>query len=216
MKITSIKLAANTLEKFMTGIHLTLNTMIPNIRLFVGVLVGTFAISLASTFAIPTATAQPSSPAPETTPSQSPQPEATPPAPKQSSYFGFGGNIGIQGSTTSLSQGTFSLLSKRVLTDNLAIHSANTIFGSSVTSSSVALTFNQPISSQDLPIVFIPFLGAGVIVHHENGTRINPLITGGIDASTPLDLTGTLRINAGFINNRQADIGILFGVGKNY
>jgi hypothetical protein len=203
MKITNT-ITTNNSHKFMT----------PNLRLAAEILVHAIAISLIGWIYVPATNAQPNSPAPETTP---PQPQdATPPAPKPSSYFGFGGNIGIQGSTTSLSQGSFSLLNKHVLTDNLAIHGAMTIFGSSVSSSSVALTFNQSISNNDLPIVFTPFVGGGVILHYENGTKVNPLITGGIDASTPFGFTGTLRINAGFISDRQADVGILFGVGKNY
>jgi hypothetical protein len=185
-------------------------------RISAQMLVNTIAIALIGWIDVSATTAQPSNPNPETTPP--PPQDATPPTPKpkQSSYFGFGGNIGIQGNTTSLSQGSFSLLNKHVLTDNLAIHGAMTIFGSSVSSNSVALTFNQPISNNDLPIVFTPFIGGGIIVHYEDGTKINPLVTGGIDASTPFGLTGTLRINAGFISDRQADIGILFGIGKNY
>jgi hypothetical protein len=205
--ITATNLAIHSSKEFTTEIHSTYNAM--------NVLVCAIEIALFSSIVIPTAIAQPNSPAPESTPPP-PQSEATPTVPKQSSYFGFGGNIGIQGSTTSLSQGSFSLLNKHVLNDNLAIHGAMTIFGSSVSSNSVALTFNQSIANKDLPIVFTPFLGGGIVAHYENGTRINPLITGGIDASTPFGLTGTLRINAGFISDRQADIGILFGVGKNY
>jgi hypothetical protein len=202
-------------QKSIKTIHLTNNAMTTRNCQSMKILVQTIAIALVSNIAVHTAMAQPSSPAPETAP-QPQQPEATPPAPKQSSYFGLGGNIGIQGRTTSLSQGSFSLLNKHVLTDNLAIHGAMTIFGGSVSSNSVALTFNQPISNNDLPIVFTPFVGGGIVAHYENGTRVNPLITGGIDASTPFGFTGTLRINAGFISDRQADVGILFGVGKNY
>ncbi|AFY91414.1 hypothetical protein [Chamaesiphon minutus] len=209
-----MNIATNSSAKLTTNIHLTLNNMSPIARISAQMLVNTIAIVLIGWIYIPATNAQPTTPAPETTPP--PPQDATPPTPKQSSYFGFGGNIGIQGSTTSLSQGSFSLLNKQVLTDNLAIHGAMTIFGSSVSSHSVALTFNQPISNNDLPIVFTPFIGGGIIVHYEDGTKINPLVTGGIDASTPFGLTGTLRINAGFINDRQADIGILFGIGKNY
>jgi hypothetical protein len=205
MKIITA-ISTNKSTKFINGIHLTHKIMTPNLRLATEMLVNAIAIALIGCIYVPDTNAQPSTP---------PQ-DATPPAPKQSSYFGFGGNIGIQGSTTSLSQGSFSLLNKHVLSDNLAIHGAMTIFGSSVSSNSAALTFNQPISNNDLPIVFTPFVGGGIIVHHENGTKVNPLITGGIDASTPFGFTGTLRINAGFISDRQADVGILFGVGKNY
>jgi hypothetical protein len=136
--------------------------------------------------------------------------------PQQTSYLGFGGVIGLQGRTTSLSQGTFSLLHKQVLNENLAIHSSATIFASAVPSTSIALTFNKPTVVDNIPVIFTPFLGAGVMVYPDNGTRIRPLITGGVDADTPFGFTGTLRINAGFVSDRQADVGILFGIGKNY
>ena len=61
--------------------------------------------------------AQPISPSSETTSAQ----------PQQNSYVGFGGVVGLQGSTTSLSQGSFSVLHKHVLNESLAIHSVNAI-----------------------------------------------------------------------------------------
>ncbi|WP_373546958.1 hypothetical protein [Chamaesiphon sp.] len=131
--------------------------------------------------------------------------------PQQRSYVGIGGATGLQGTTTSLSSGGFALLSKRVLTENLAIHSANTIFGSSVSASAIALTYNQPIDR-----LFTPFLGGGIMTYYENGVRIVPLITGGVDLSISEQLTGTIRTNVGFVSDRQADVGILFGIGLNY
>lgn len=198
--------------------------MSSNPHLSIKMLVNAISIVLISSIAVPAVNAQPSSPSPETTPpqpgkeqpKQSPETSRTPEQPQQNSYFGFGGVIGIQGGTTSLSQGTFSILSKHVLTNNLAIHSDATIFGSLTPSASVALTFNKSISSDSLPITFTPFLGAGIMAHDESGIRINPLITGGVDISTPTNLTLTVRANAGFVKDRKADIGILFGVGYNY
>jgi hypothetical protein len=145
-----------------------------------------------------------------------PAPSEAQDRPQQTSYLGFGGVIGLQGRTTSLSQGTFSILHKHVLNENLAIHSAATIFASAVPSTSIALTFNKPTVVENIPVIFTPFLGAGIMAYSDNGTRISPLITGGVDADTPFGFTGTLRINAGFMSDRPADIGILFGIGKNY
>jgi hypothetical protein len=195
-----------------------------NSRQSIKMLVNAISIVLISCMAVPTTIAQPTSPPPETTPpppgqeqpQQSPETSKTPEQLQQNSYFGFGGVIGIQGGTTSLSQGTFSILSKQVLTNNLAIHSDATIFGSLTPSASVALTFNKSISSDSLPITFTPFLGAGIMAHDENGIRINPLITGGVDLSTPTNLTLTVRANAGFVKDRKADVGVLFGIGYNY
>jgi hypothetical protein len=198
--------------------------MTQNARLSIKMLVHALAIVLISCITVPTAIAQPTSPSPETPqpqpgqeqPKQSPETSKTPEQPQQNSYFGFGGVIGIQGGTTSLSQGTFSILSKQVLTNNLAIHSDSTIFGSLTPSASVALTLNKSISSDSLPIIFTPFLGAGIMAHDESGIRISPLITGGIDISTPTNLTLTVKANAGFVRDHKADVGVLFGVGFNY
>jgi hypothetical protein len=208
----------------MIAIHSTRNTMSSNPHLSMKTLVNAISIVLISCIAVPAVNAQPTSPSPETSPpqsgqeqpKQSPETSKTLEQPQQNSYLGFGGVIGIQGGTTSLSQGTFSILSKHVLTNNIAIHSDATIFGSLTPSASVALTFNKPISSDSLPITFTPFLGAGIMAHDENGIRISPLITGGVDISTPTNLTLTVRANAAFIRDRKADVGVLFGVGFNY
>jgi hypothetical protein len=155
--------------------------------------------------------AQPTSPSSETTPSQ-PTLEKLP----QSNYLGLGGVIGIQGNTTSLSQGTFSVLSKNVLTENLSVHTASTVFGSLTSSSSIALTYNQPINSDSLPVTLIPFLGGGITAYSDNGTQISPHLTGGVDIGLPTNLTGTVRVNANFVSNRQTEVGVVFGVGYNY
>jgi hypothetical protein len=201
--------------------YLSFTLMTQNTRPYIKMLVHAFEIVLISCIAIPSVNSQPTSPSPETPPPQPGQEQpkqspGIPEQPEQNSYFGFGGVIGIQGGTTSLSQGTFSILSKQVLTNNLAIHSDATIFGSLTPSASVALTFNKSISSDSLPITFTPFLGAGIMAHDENGIKINPLITGGVDLSTPTNLTLTVRANAGFVKDRKADVGVLFGIGYNY
>lgn len=170
------------------------------------------ALVLIGSIAVPTAIAQPTAPSSPIPP----QPTQEQAQLQQNSYFGFGGVIGIQGQTTSLSQGTFSILSKHVLTNNLAIHSDGTIFGSLTPSVSTALTFNQPTSSDDLPIVFIPFIGGGIMVDYENGLRVSPHLTGGVDVDTPINMSATLRINAGFVSDRKADVGVIFGLGFKY
>ncbi len=206
----------------MLNIHSTGNLKMYDSCRSVKILV--ISISLICSISVPAVNAQPTSPSPAKTPpqpipEQPQQPSETPPSPEQpqqNSYIGFGGVIGIQGGTTSLSQGTFSVLSKKVLTNNLAIHSTNTIFGSLTPSGSVALTFNQPMSIDGLPIVFIPFIGAGLMTDNENGLRVSPHITGGIDLDTPTNVSATLRINAGFVKDRKADVGILFGLGYKF
>jgi hypothetical protein len=180
--------------------------MTSNTCRYIHILVNSIAIGLITCNYILAANAQPS----PAEPSQS-----TPELTQAPSYIGFGGVIGLQGGTTSLSQGTFSILTKKVITENLAIHNANTIFGSLTPSASIALTYNRPMSSgEGIPIVFTPFIGAGIMTHYDNGLNINPHLTGGVDVSTPLlNLTGNLRINAGFVRDRPADLGVLFGIG---
>jgi hypothetical protein len=191
--------------------------MILNTPLSIKMLVNAIAIVLLGCISVPAAIAEPTAPSSEIPPPQ-PTPEQPPVTeqPQQNSYVGFGGVIGIQGGTTSLSQGTFSVFSKHVLTNNLAIHTASTIFGSLTPSASAALTFNKPISTDSLPIIFTPFIGAGVMADFENGTRISPHLTGGIDLGTPTNVSATLRINAGFVKDRKADVGVIFGIGFNY
>ena len=126
----------------MNEIHFTLTTMTLKAALQIKILVS--AIAIASIFgwiSVPVSAQPTIEPQPPTTP---PPPEAASPPPQQTSYMGFGGVIGLQGQTTSLSQGSFSMFSKYVLSNNLALHSTSTIFASSVASPSLDLTFNQP------------------------------------------------------------------------
>jgi hypothetical protein len=209
--LLKINITTHKFNKFINEIHLIPKIMTPNLRLSIELLVDTIAIVLISWISIPAANAQPNPPAPETTPQP---PQTSTELTQAPSYIGVGGVIGIQGGTTSLSQGTFSILTKQVLTENLAIHNANTIFGSLTPSSSIALTYNRPMSGEGVPIVFTPFIGAGIMTHYNNGMSISPHLTGGVDVSTPLlNLTGTLRVNAGFVSDRSADVGVLFGIG---
>jgi hypothetical protein len=204
-------------------------------------LVNAIALTLVSYIAIPASHAQTAEPiaelppAPLASPSSAngvtspqttmPSSEVKPPeslpaeseaAPGQRNYIGVGGVVGLQGDTTSLSQGAFSIVGKQVLTRNLAIHTADTVFGRSTASSSVALTYNHPIRYEGSPLVFIPFLGGGIMLHNNHGLKVNPMITGGIDIDTPQHITGTVRINSGFVRDRSADVGIILGVGYNY
>jgi starvation-inducible outer membrane lipoprotein len=87
--------------------------MILNTPLSIEMLVNAIAIVLIGCISVPAAIAQPTAPSSET-PAPQPPPEQPPVTeqPQQNSYVGFGGVIGIQGGTTSLSQGTFAILLK--------------------------------------------------------------------------------------------------------
>jgi hypothetical protein len=207
------------LKKFKPGIHLTLNPMTPNARLSMPVLLCTIALTLIGGILVPAVNAQPNPPAPETTsdPAQPtpPPPEAMPELPKNRGYLGIGGAVGLGGSSTALSTGGLTILSKMPISDSISLHNTAVIFGSSVPSVSVALTYKLPIGNEFQQMMFSPFLGAGVMTHNENGLWASPLVTGGVDLGLSENMTGTIRMNVGFVNGREADVGLIFGIGFN-
>lgn len=138
-------------------------------------------------------------------------------APQPRSYIGVGGAIGLSGDTTALSSGGASVLTKTVLSENLALHTATVLFGSSPSSSSFALTLNLPIREERArQIIAIPFLGGGVAVRNADGLVVSPMVSGGLDIPLSKDFTGTVRVNAIFPSDRQTDVGILAGIGFNF
>jgi hypothetical protein len=155
--------------------------------------------------------AQPNPPAPAEQPSTPPPPELD----RQKNYLGIGPAFGLGGSSTALSTGGLAIFSKNVLSDNLSIHNTNIIFGSSVPSSSVALTLDFPLRDDSGIITLSPFVGAGVQIRSENSsTYLAPHVTGGVDVPLPFGgVTGLVHLNVAFPSDRAADIGLLLGVG---
>ena len=158
--------------------------------------------------------------------------DPTPPAPAQpaapdppspyestrpSNYIGIGPSFGFGGASTALSTGGLAIFSKRVLTDTLSIHTTAAIFGVSVPSVATDLTLDLPVRDEESgEIVFSPFVGAGIMVWNENSeTRISPHLTVGVDLPL-LDFTPTIRLDVGFPADRQADIGLIIGVGFSF
>jgi hypothetical protein len=187
------------------------NVMTSNTRLSIEILLS--SIALIGWISVPAVNAQPSSPSPETT---SPSSQPTPQQPKQHGYSGIGGAIGLgSGRSTALATGGLSLPSKIVFSNNLSIHSNNVIFGSSIPASSYDLTFNLPLLNETSSILLIPFLGGGIMTRSEDGTSISPHIIGGMDIGISKNLTVTVRGEAGFVNGRSADVGLIVGVGLN-
>jgi hypothetical protein len=155
------------------------------------------SIALIGWMSVPAVNAQPSSPAPKTTSSPS---QATSQQPKQRGYSGIGG---------------LSLPSKIVFSDNLSIHGNSVVFGSSIPASSYDLTFNLPLVNETSSILFVPFLGGGIMTRNQDGTSISPHLIGGMDIGMSENLTVTVRVEAGFVNGRSADVGLIVGVGLN-
>jgi hypothetical protein len=131
-------------------------------------------------------------------------------------YVGIGSAIGLSGSTTSLGTGGFTILTKVRFSDNLSLHDATVLFGNGVATSMIILTTDFPILNDSGQTIISPFIGGGAMLRYAQGLYISPAISGGIDMPLSKDLTGTIRLNAGFPSNRNADVGILVGAGYNF
>jgi hypothetical protein len=142
--------------------------------------------------------------------------QSAPPSKSPTSYLGIGSGIGINGNTTSLGTGGgLAILSKVGFTENLSLHDATVLFGNGAATSMIILTADFPIRNQKGETVISPFIGGGAMLRYNEGLFISPAISGGIDIPLSRNFTGTVRINAGFPSDRNADIGILIGAGYN-
>ncbi|MDX2255648.1 MAG: hypothetical protein NW214_09050 [Pseudanabaenaceae cyanobacterium bins.39] len=136
---------------------------------------------------------------------------------RQRGYIGAGGSIGLSGETSALGTGGFSLFSKTVFTDNLSMHNNTVIFGTGISSSASNLTVDFPLrDANSQQIIASPFIGGGVMFRNENGIKIAPHITGGVDVPMSRNITGTVQLNVGLPSDRKADMGLLLGVGYSF
>jgi hypothetical protein len=131
-------------------------------------------------------------------------------------YLGIGGAIGLNGNTTSLSTGGVVVLSKVRLSNNFSLHDATVLFGSAAATSMIIVTADLPIRNSTGQTVVSPFIGGGAMLRYDQGLSISPAISGGIDIPLARGFTGTVRVNAGFPSNRNADVGVLVGAGYNF
>ena len=138
------------------------------------------------------------------------------PSKNPTSYLGIGSSIGLNGNTTSLGTGGgLAILSKVGFTENLSLHDATILFGSGAATSMIILTAEFPIRNESGQTIISPFFGGGAMLRYNEGLLISPALSGGIDIPLSKNFTGTVRINAGFPSDRNADIGILIGAGYN-
>ncbi|WP_434686514.1 hypothetical protein [Pseudanabaena minima] len=136
---------------------------------------------------------------------------------RQRGYIGVGGSIGISGNTSALGTSGFSLFSKTIFTDNLSMHNNTVIFGTGISSSSSNLTVDFPIrDATSQQIVLSPFIGGGVMLRNEDGLKIAPHVTGGVDVPLSRNITGTVQLNVGLPSDRKADMGLLLGIGYSF
>jgi hypothetical protein len=146
--------------------------------------------------------------------------ESVPPPPnigyQNNGYIGIGSAIGLSGNTTALGTGGVAILTKVRCSDNLSLHDATILFGSGSPTSMIIVSADFPIRNSAGETIFSPFIGGGAMLRYSQGLSISPAISGGIDIPVSPTFTGTVRINAGFPSNQNADVGILAGVGYNF
>ena len=136
--------------------------------------------------------------------------------PQNNGYIGIGSAIGLGGNTTALGTGGVTILTKVRFSDNVSLHDATVLFGGGAATSMIIVSADFPIRNAVGQTMFSPFIGGGVMLRYAEGLYLSPAISGGIDLPISRDFTGTVRINAGFPNNRRADVGLLVGVGYNF
>jgi hypothetical protein len=132
------------------------------------------------------------------------------------SYIGIGGNLGF-GGDTALGDGSFAIISKIGLTNNLSVR-PSVLFRDNLTIL-VPVTFDfvsqQTVEvSDDFVISAAPYAGAGVIVSTGDDGNFGFLISGGVDVPLSRNLTATAGLNVGFVDG--AEVGLLVGVGYTF
>lgn len=132
------------------------------------------------------------------------------------SYVGIGGNVGF-GGDSALGDGSFAIISKIGLTNNLSVR-PTVLFRENLTLV-VPVTFDfvsqQTVEvSEDFVISAAPYAGAGVIVTTGDDGNFGFLISGGVDVPLTTNLTATAGLNIGFVDG--ADVGLLVGVGYTF
>jgi hypothetical protein len=132
------------------------------------------------------------------------------------SYIGIGSALGLSGNTTALGSGGLVILSKLKFSDRLSLHDATIILGNNAATTMIIVSADFPILNDAGKTIVSPFIGGGAMVRYDRGLSIGPAISGGIDVPISRNLTGTLRLNAGFPSNRNADVGILVGAGYSF
>jgi hypothetical protein len=132
------------------------------------------------------------------------------------SYIGIGGAIGVNGNTTSLGTGGLTVVSKLRFTDNISLHDATVLFGREAATSMIILSADFPIRNSEGKTIMAPFIGGGAQLRYAEGLFVSPAVSGGVDIPMSNNFTGTVRLNAGFPSNRNADIGVIIGAGFSF
>ena len=133
-----------------------------------------------------------------------------------SSYLGLGANIGIDGGTSSLADGNFSIISKIGLTKNFSFR-PGAVLGDNATIL-LPITLDFPLDSLGdqfrEPQGIAPYIGVGAAIKTGDNSDTAVLVTGGIDVPLNQQFTANVAVNAGFFS--QTDVGVILGVGYNF
>ncbi|MBN4001188.1 fasciclin domain-containing protein [Nostoc sp. LPT] len=132
------------------------------------------------------------------------------------SYIGVGGNIGLSGDDTALSDTNFTVISKLGLTNNISVR-PSVIFGDdTIFLVPVTLDFSprRAGSVGERTFAISPYIGAGVAIEANTDTDIGLLLTGGVDLPLGSKLTLTGGVNAAFVDD--TDVGLQLGIGYNF
>ncbi|MEG4145077.1 hypothetical protein [Microcoleus sp. Pol12B5] len=132
------------------------------------------------------------------------------------SYIGIGGNVGF-GGDSALGDGSFAIISKIGLTNNLSVRPAVLLRDNLTLLVPVTFDFVSQETvevSEDFVISAAPYAGAGVIVTTGDDGNFGFLISGGVDVPLTRNLTATAGLNIGFVDG--ADVGLLVGVGYTF
>ena len=132
------------------------------------------------------------------------------------SYIGIGGNLGF-GGDSALGDGSFAIISKIGLTNNLSVRP--TVLFRDNLAFLVPVTFdfvsqNAVEVTEDFVITAAPYLGAGVIISTGDDDNIGFLISGGVDVPLTRNFTATAGLNVGFVDG--AEVGLLVGFGYTF
>jgi hypothetical protein len=132
-----------------------------------------------------------------------------------SSYIGVGGNIGLGGNTT-LSEGSFAVISKIGLSNNFSVRPSALIGDNTVFLIPLTLDFPAESVIEDgvQQINVAPYIGAGAAISTGNDSTVGFLLSGGVDVPVSNQITANAGVNVGFID--ETEVGLQLGVGYNF
>ncbi|GAB4234924.1 MAG: hypothetical protein Kow0049_19180 [Stanieria sp.] len=129
-----------------------------------------------------------------------------------SSYFGIGGNIGIDGETA-IGDSSFAVISKIGLTDTVSFRPSALISGDATFILPVTVDFfSREVLDAEFSVA--PYVGGGLSLSTGGDDTVGLVATGGLDIPISSVFTANAGVNVKFIDS--TDIGLLLGLGYNF